>query len=59
MVVKGARMLKSSGFKGFWIQSEESCVIYGMSDGHRKGKFRRMKIIDLEHIGERIAREVH
>jgi len=39
MVVKGGSMLKGSGSR-VSVQSEESCVIYGNADGHRKGKFR-------------------
>ncbi|ETI58217.1 protein-glutamate methylesterase/protein-glutamine glutaminase [Marinomonas profundimaris] len=53
---EGARMLKSSGSR-VWIQSEESCVIYGMPMAIEKANLAD-DIIDLEHIGERIAREV-
>jgi two-component system, chemotaxis family, protein-glutamate methylesterase/glutaminase len=53
---EGARMLKSSGSR-VWIQSEESCVIYGMPMAVEKANLAD-EIIDLEHIGERIAREV-
>ncbi|WP_421855176.1 protein-glutamate methylesterase/protein-glutamine glutaminase [Marinomonas sp.] len=53
---EGARMLKSSGSR-VWIQSEESCVIYGMPMAVEKANLAD-DIIDLEHIGERIAREV-
>jgi two-component system chemotaxis response regulator CheB len=54
---EGARMLKSSGSR-VWIQSEESCVIYGMPMAIEKANLAD-EIIDLEHIGERIAREVN
>jgi two-component system chemotaxis response regulator CheB len=54
---EGARMLKSSGSR-VWIQSEESCVIYGMPMAIEKANLAD-DIIDLEHIGERIAREVN
>ena len=53
---EGARMLKNSGSK-VWIQSEESCVIYGMPMAVEKANLAD-EIIDLDHIGERIAREV-
>lgn len=53
---EGARMLKNSGSR-VWIQSEESCVIYGMPMAVEKAGLSD-DIIDLEHIGERIAREV-
>ncbi|MCV2401374.1 chemotaxis response regulator protein-glutamate methylesterase [Marinomonas sp. C2222] len=53
---EGARMLKNSGSK-VWIQSEESCVIYGMPMAVEKANLAD-DIIDLEHIGERIVREV-
>ncbi|GAB3480989.1 protein-glutamate methylesterase/protein-glutamine glutaminase [Marinomonas epiphytica] len=53
---EGARMLKSSGSK-VWIQSEESCVIYGMPMAVEKADLAD-EIITLDHIGERIAHEV-
>lgn len=52
----GARMLKSSGSK-VWIQSEDSCVIYGMPMAVEKANLAD-EIIHLDHLGERIAREV-
>ncbi|MBD5769845.1 protein-glutamate methylesterase/protein-glutamine glutaminase [Marinomonas colpomeniae] len=54
---EGARMLKGSGSR-VWIQSEESCVIYGMPMAVEKAGLSD-DVIDLEHIGERIAREVN
>ncbi|GAA0836377.1 MULTISPECIES: protein-glutamate methylesterase/protein-glutamine glutaminase [Marinomonas] len=53
---EGARMLKSSG-STVWVQSEASCVIYGMPMAVEKANLAD-DIIDLNHIGERIAREV-
>ncbi|BFM49298.1 chemotaxis response regulator protein-glutamate methylesterase [Marinomonas sp. THO17] len=53
---EGARMLKSSGSK-VWIQSEDTCVIYGMPMAVEKANLAD-EIIDLNHIGERIVREV-
>lgn len=53
---EGARMLKNSGSK-VWVQSEASCVIYGMPMAVEKANLAD-DIIDLEHIGERIVREV-
>lgn len=52
----GSRMLKSSGSR-VWIQSEESCVIYGMPMAVEKANLAD-DVIHLDHIGERIAREV-
>lgn len=53
---EGARMLKNSGSR-VWVQSEETCVIYGMPMAVEKANLAD-EVIDLEHIGERIAREV-
>ena len=53
---EGARMLKNSGSK-VWIQSEETCVIYGMPMAVEKANLAD-ETIDLNHIGERIVREV-
>lgn len=53
---EGARMLKNTGSR-VWIQSEDSCVIYGMPMAVEKAGLAD-DIIDLQHIGERIAREV-
>ncbi|WP_394182228.1 chemotaxis response regulator protein-glutamate methylesterase [Marinomonas posidonica] len=53
---EGARMLKNSGSK-VWIQSEDTCVIYGMPMAVEKANLAD-ETIDLNHIGERIVREV-
>ena len=53
---EGSRMLKSSGSK-VWIQSEDSCVIYGMPQAVEKAGLAD-DVIHLDHIGERIVKEV-
>lgn len=53
---EGARMLKNSGSK-VWVQSEDSCVIYGMPMAVEKANLAD-DIIHLDHIGERIVKEV-
>ncbi|MBM6551266.1 protein-glutamate methylesterase/protein-glutamine glutaminase [Marinomonas ostreistagni] len=53
---EGARMLKNSGSK-VWVQSEDSCVIYGMPQAVEKANLAD-DIIHLDHIGERIVKEV-
>ena len=53
---EGARMLKNSGSK-VWSQSEATCVIYGMPMAIEKANLAD-DVIDLDDIGDRIAKEV-
>lgn len=53
---EGARMLKNSGSR-VWVQSEETCVIYGMPMAVEKANLAD-DVIHLEQIGERIVKEV-
>ncbi len=53
---EGSRMLKNSGSK-VWVQSEDSCVIYGMPQAVEKAGLAD-DVIHLDHIGERIVKEV-
>ncbi|RDL43638.1 chemotaxis response regulator protein-glutamate methylesterase [Marinomonas piezotolerans] len=53
---EGTRMLKASGSK-VWVQSEDSCVIYGMPQAVEKAGLAD-DVLHLDHIGERIVKEV-
>ncbi|ADZ92429.1 protein-glutamate methylesterase/protein-glutamine glutaminase [Marinomonas mediterranea] len=53
---EGARMLKDTGSR-VWVQSEDSCVIYGMPMAVEKANLAD-DVIHLDHIGDRIIKEV-